>query len=73
MAWNDPKKTQDLPAPTPYDKNKFGVQRYFLLLSLLLRWGLFVMRSINDDYEYLIKQLFNNAILVHKKGQPLEQ
>ena len=25
MAWNDPKKTQDLPAPTPYDKNKFGV------------------------------------------------
>ena len=31
------------------------------------------MRSINDDYEYLIKQLFNNAILVHKKDQPLEQ
>ena len=25
MAWNDPKKTQDLPAQTPYDKNKFGV------------------------------------------------
>ena len=73
MAWNDPKKTQDLPAQTPYDKNKLGVWRYFLLLSLLLRWGLFVMRSINDDYEYLIKQLFNNAILVHKKDQPLEQ